>query len=246
MGSALEVEALSVRRGRADVVRRVDLVVEEGECVCLVGSNGAGKTSLIEGLLGVLPARSTRLQFHGESLDGVRPWDRVRRGLVIVPQERELFTGMTVEENLYLGGVTKKARAGDSSTQDEVYALFPRLAERRKQHAGTLSGGERSMLAIGRALMSEPRTLVLDEPSLGLAPLVVASIMATVADINARGTTVLLVEQNVHQAFELASRAYVLEGGSMIADGPTAELVNSELLRHGYLGSAATGTVVAS
>lgn len=245
MEHALQVEALSVRRGRSDVVRRVDLVVGEGECVCLVGSNGAGKTSLIEGLLGVLPARSSVLQFYGESLQGVRPWDRVRRGLVIVPQERELFTGMTVAENLFLGGVTKKAQSGASPVQDEVYALFPRLAERRTQQAGTLSGGERSMLAIGRALMAEPRMLILDEPSLGLAPLVVASIMATVSDINARGTTVLLVEQNVHQAFELASRAYVLEGGAMIADGPTAELANSDLLRHGYLGSAATGTVVA-
>lgn len=246
MGHALEVEALSVRRGRSEVVRDVDLVVHEGECVCLVGSNGAGKTSLIEGLLGVLPARSTRLLFHGESFDKVRPWDRVRRGLVVVPQERELFTGMTVEDNLFLGGVSKKDKGTSPPVLDEVYALFPRLAERRRQQAGTLSGGERSMLAIGRALMAEPRMLVLDEPSLGLAPLVVASIMSTIADINQRGTTVLLVEQNVHQAFELASRAYVLEGGAVIAEGATAELADSELLKHGYLGSAATGTVVAS
>jgi branched-chain amino acid transport system ATP-binding protein len=226
-------------------VRDVDLLVHEGECVCLVGSNGAGKTSLIEGLLGVLPARSTRLDFHGGSFDKVRPWDRVRRGLVVVPQERELFTGMSVEDNLFLGGVTK-LKQGPSSVLDEVYALLPRLAERRRQHAGTLSGGERSMLAIGRALMARPRMLVLDEPSLGLAPLVVASIMATIADINRGGTTVLLVEQNVHQAFELASRAYVLEGGAVIAQGPTDELAHSDLLKHGYLGSAATGTVVAS
>jgi branched-chain amino acid transport system ATP-binding protein len=244
-GIALEVGGLSVRRGRSEVVRDASLVVRQGECVCLVGSNGAGKTSLIEGLLGTLPSRSHTLEFQGARLDGVTPWNRVRRGLVVVPQGRDLFAGMTVEENLRLGGMAT-GRSSAAAVLAEVFALFPRLDERRRQLAGTLSGGERSMLAIGRALMSKPGMLVLDEPSLGLAPKVVALIMATITDINRRGTTVLLVEQNVHQAFALASRAYVLEGGAVIAEGTTQELGGSDLLRQGYLGSAATGTVVAS
>jgi branched-chain amino acid transport system ATP-binding protein len=179
-------------------------------------------------------------------MDGVPPWDRVRRGLVVVPQDRDLFSGMTVHENLLLGGQAAAKGKAASSALSQVYSLFPRLEERRRQSAGTLSGGERSMLAIGRALMSKPLMLVLDEPSLGLAPMVVSSIMSTIADINAQGTTVLLVEQNVHQAFALATRAYVLDHGVVIAEGTTQELERSDLLQHGYLGSAATGSVVAS
>jgi branched-chain amino acid transport system ATP-binding protein len=243
--TALEVEGLSVRRGRSDVVRDVDLVVAQGECVCLVGSNGAGKSSLIDGLLGVLPARSHRLEFHGEPIGTRPPWERVRRGLVVVPQERDLFPGMSVEDNLVLGAVALSARQSRPEGLDEVYTLFPRLAERRRQRAGTLSGGERSMLAMGRGLMARPRMLVLDEPSLGLAPLVVTSIMQSIAEINAQGTTVLLVEQNVHQAFALASRAYVLDHGTVVGAGGTAELLDSDLMQHGFLGSAAHGTVVA-
>jgi branched-chain amino acid transport system ATP-binding protein len=243
--TALEVEGLSVRRGRSDVVRDVDLVVAQGECVCLVGSNGAGKSSLIDGLLGVLPARSRRLEFQGEPIGTRPPWERVRRGLVVVPQERDLFPGMSVEDNLVLGAVALSARQSRPEGLDEVYTLFPRLAERRRQRAGTLSGGERSMLAMGRGLMARPRMLVLDEPSLGLAPLVITSIMQSIAEINAQGTTVLLVEQNVHQAFALASRAYVLDHGTVVGAGGTAELLDSDLMQHGFLGSAAHGTVVA-
>ncbi|HEX6341082.1 ABC transporter ATP-binding protein [Umezawaea sp.] len=244
--TTLEIEGLTVRRGRSEVLHQVDLVVREGECVCLVGSNGAGKTSLIEGVLGLLPTRAKTLSFLGTSLLGVRPWDRVRRGLVVVPQNRDLFAGMTVEENLRLGAVAAGDRTAADAGLAEIYELFPRLAERSEQLAGTLSGGERSMLAIGRGLMSRPRMLVFDEPSLGLAPLVVTSIMRTIARINERGTTVLLVEQNVHQAFALASRAYVLENGVIAGEGPTDELADSELMRRGYLGSAATGGVVAT
>lgn len=244
MGTALEITGLSVKRGRAEVLHQVDLVVQEGECVSLVGSNGAGKTSLIEGVMGLLPSRSMTLNFHGESFVGVRPWVRVRRGLVVIPQDRDLFAGMTVEENLRLGGIAVKDRQSTVGVLAEIYGLFPRLAERSGQLAGTLSGGERSMLAIGRGLMSQPKMLVFDEPSLGLAPIVVTSIMKTIAEINQRGTTVLLVEQNVHQAFALASRAYVLENGTIVGHGPTGELADSELIRRGYLGSAATGGVV--
>jgi branched-chain amino acid transport system ATP-binding protein len=240
----LQVEGLKVRRGRSEVVRGVDLVVGRGECVCLVGSNGAGKTSLIEGLLGVLPARCSRLMFDGERLDGLPPWERVRRGLVVVPQERDLFAGMTVRENLMLGA-TSRTRRRESTALDRVFSLFPRLKERSGQAAGTLSGGERTMLALGRALMSEPKMLVLDEPSLGLAPKVVGVIVSTIVDISRQGTTLLLVEQNIHQAFAVASRAYVLEHGAVIAEGTTDELAGSDLVRHGYLGRSARGSVVA-
>lgn len=244
MTAMLEVEAMTVRRGRSDVLHGVDLTVDEGECVCLVGSNGAGKTSLIEGLLGLLPSKATRMMFRGESLQGLRPWDRVRRGLVVIPQGRDLFPGLSVRENLELGAVTVKDRPTVDRTLAEIYELFPRLQERSAQLAGTLSGGERSMLAIGRGLMTGPRLIVLDEPSLGLAPLVVTLIMQTVKRINQQGITVLLVEQNVHQAFELASRAYVLENGVLVGQGPTAELLDSDLMRRGYLGSAAAGGLV--
>lgn len=246
MAAALNVKGLSVRRGHSTVLHGVDLTVAAGECVCLVGSNGAGKTSLIEGIFGLLPCTARSMDFDGRSLLGCRPWDRARRGLVAVPQNRDLFAGMTVEENLRLGAVTLGERGRETDLLAEIYDLFPRLAERSAQAAGTLSGGERSMLAIGRGLMSAPSLLVLDEPSLGLAPKVVALIMRTVATINERGTTVLLVEQNVHQAFALATRAYVLENGSIVGSGTTAELIDSPLMRRGYLGSANTGGVVAS
>lgn len=246
MEAALEVRGMSVRRGQSRVLHDVDLTVGTGECVCLVGSNGAGKTSLIEGILGVLPCTAATLDFDGRSALGERPWDRVRRGLVVVPQDRDLFPGMSVEENLRLGAVALGERGREADLLAEVYDLFPRLAERSAQYAGTLSGGERSMLAIGRGLMAAPLLLVLDEPSLGLAPKVVTLIMQTVATINERGTTVFLVEQNVHQAFALASRAYVLENGSIVGSGSTAELIDSPLMRRGYLGSAHAGGVVAS
>lgn len=237
MVNALEVEALSVRRGRSEVLHQVDLIVREGECVCLVGSNGAGKTSLIEGIMGTLPSHSRKLAFQGATISRVRPWERVRRGLVTIPQDRELFPSLTVADNLQLGAVAAPDRRRTAEVLAGVYELFPRLAERSAQKAGTLSGGERSMLAIGRGLMSQPKMLIFDEPSLGLAPIVVGSIMRTIEKINADGTTVLLVEQNVHQAFALASRAYVLENGAISAEGTTVELAGSELMRRGYLGS---------
>jgi len=161
----------------------------------------------------------------------------VRSGLVAVPQDRELFPSLSVVDNLQLGAIAARERRGKGGVLPEIYDLFPRLAERSAQKAGTLSGGERSMLAIGRGLMSQPQMLIFDEPSLGLAPKVVESIMRTISQINANGTTVLLVEQNVHQAFALASRAYVLENGSISAQGTTKELAGSELMRRGFLGS---------
>ena len=243
MAIVLDIAGLSVRRGRSQVLHDVDLVVHDGECVCLVGSNGAGKTSMIEGVMGLLPSQSTALSFEGESLDRVHPWARVRRGLAVVPQNRDLFPGMTVQENLQLGAVAVKNKESTGEVLDHVFEVFPRLAERSRQRAGTLSGGERSMLALGRGMMSQPKLLIFDEPSLGLAPLMVTAIMETIAQINKRGTTVLLVEQNVHQAFALASRAYVLENGTVVGSGSTVELADSDLLRRGYLGSSATDEV---
>jgi branched-chain amino acid transport system ATP-binding protein len=232
----IEVVGLTVRRGRSDIIRGVDLTVPTGACVCLVGSNGAGKTTLVEGLLGTLSTTSKKLMLDGESLAGQRPWDRVARGLVVVPQERELFPRMTVAENLLMGAHTaKRDRVGPSL--DRVFALLPRLSERKQQAAGTLSGGERGMLAIGRALMAEPKVLVLDEPSLGLAPMIVTDIMSTIREVNEEGTTVLLIEQNLHQAFSIATYAYVLEQGVVVMAGATEELRESELVREGYFGS---------
>jgi branched-chain amino acid transport system ATP-binding protein len=233
----IEVTGLTVRRGRSDIVRGVDLAVQTGACVCLVGSNGAGKTTLVEGLLGTLPTSAERMVLEGESLQGRPPWVRVKRGLVVVPQERELFPRMTVLENLMMGGHTAKREQVEQSAE-RVFNLFPRLQERQRQAAGTLSGGERSMLAIGRGLMAAPRMLVLDEPSLGLAPMIVTDIMRTINEINREGTTVLLIEQNIHHAFALASYGYVLEQGAVIMSGPTSELRSSELVREGYFGPA--------
>ncbi|WP_433605019.1 ABC transporter ATP-binding protein [Dactylosporangium sp. CA-139114] len=216
-------------------MRSVDLEVGQGELVCLLGSNGAGKTTLTEGLLGIIPARAGKLEFDGRPIAGLRPWHRVRAGLVLVPQERSLFVGMTVEENL-LVGAGPRAKAGPFDLA-AMYELFPRLKDRAGQLAGTLSGGERSMLAIARGLMLQPRTLVLDEPSLGLAPVIVQIIMKTIGEINAAGVGVLLIEQNVHQALALASRGYVLEGGTIVAAGTAESLLASSLLESGYLGT---------
>ncbi|MET8307802.1 ABC transporter ATP-binding protein [Micromonospora sp. NPDC005173] len=235
MKTALSVEGFSVWRGRSEIVRSVDLEVGEGELVCLLGSNGAGKTTLTEGLLGVIPARARKLEFHGRAIAGLRPWHRVRAGIVLVPQERSLFAGMTVQENL-LVGAKPRSKAGPFDLA-AMYELFPRLKDRAGQFAGTLSGGERSMLAIARGLMLQPRTLVLDEPSLGLAPVIVQTIMRTIGDINAAGVSVLLIEQNVHQALRLASRGYVLDGGKIIAAGTAESLLASNLVEDGYLGS---------
>jgi branched-chain amino acid transport system ATP-binding protein len=232
----IEVEGLTVRRGRSEIIRGVNLAVPTGGCVCLVGANGAGKTTLVEGLLGTLPTTSERMALDGVSLQGLRPWARVINGLVIVPQDRELFSRMTVGENLLMGGHTAK-KSHESASLERVYHLLPRLQERKNQAAGTLSGGERSMLAIGRALMAEPKVLVLDEPSLGLAPKIVTLIMETIRQINEEGTTILLIEQNLHQAFSIAKYAYVLEQGQILVEGLTQDLRNSDLVVKGYFGS---------
>lgn len=236
MTDALRVEGLSVWRGRSEIVRSVDLTIPSGGLVALVGSNGAGKTTLIEGILGTLPTKATTFELLGEDVRGKRSWDLVRAGLVVIPQERHLFAEMTVEENLDIVVGTGSPSGSVQFTRDEVFDLFPRLSERVSQLAGTLSGGERSMLAMARGLSLQPRLLVLDEPSLGLAPIVVDSIMRTISEISGRGLSILLVEQNVHQALAMASWAYVLDSGTLVASGCSEDLKSSEMLGAGFLG----------
>ena len=217
-------------------VREVSLEVAAGEFVALVGSNGAGKTTTLRGVTGLLRPRRGTVELDGRRIDGLAPSDIVGRGIAHVPEGRQLFPTMTVRENLELGARTSESRARRPQTLERVYALFPRLAERHGQLAGTLSGGEQQMCAIGRGLMSLPRLLLLDEPSLGLAPVMVGLIFENLRRINADGVTILLVEQNVRKALELSTRAYVLESGRVALSGPRDALLQSEAVKQAYLG----------
>jgi len=228
----------SVAAGYGDVlaVRSISLEVAPGECVALIGANGAGKTTTLRAIAGLLPLRGGRILFEGRPLAGLAPREIVALGLAHVPEGRQVFASLTVLENLEMGARTPVARAARRETLDEVFALFPRLKERAPQAAGTLSGGEQQMLAIGRALMARPRLLLLDEPSLGLAPIAVRSIMEIVATVNRRGTTILLVEQNVRRALALCGRGYVVENGVVALVGSREELLRSDHVRQAYLG----------
>jgi branched-chain amino acid transport system ATP-binding protein len=232
----LSVEGLAAGYGDLLAVRSVSLEVREGECVALIGANGAGKTTTLRAISGLLPIRAGGVRFRGESLVGLSPRRVVERGLAHVPEGRQIFPSLTVRENLEMGARTRDARAGRNASFDAVFALFPRLRERERQLAGTLSGGEQQMLAIGRALMARPRLLLLDEPSLGLAPLMVRAIFEIVETVNGRGTTILLVEQNVLRALQLCHRGYVLENGEVTLTGRRAELLASGHIRQAYLG----------
>jgi len=225
----------NVEAGYRDLVavRDVSLEVRAGEAVALIGANGAGKTTTLRAISGLLPLRGGRIELEGERIDGRPSSHVVARGIVHVPEGRQLFPTMTVRENLELG---TRDRAGRAAGLDEVFALFPRLRERQHQLAGTLSGGEQQMCAIGRGLMARPRLLLLDEPSLGLAPVMVKLIFEILATINANGTTILLVEQNVARSLALAHRAYVLENGRIVLEGPRAALQQSAHVRQAYLG----------
>jgi branched-chain amino acid transport system ATP-binding protein len=231
----LKVIRLSAGYDGLTVVRHVDLAVEPGSLTVLVGPNGAGKTTLLKAIAGVI-ANDGVVEFDGDDITRATISDRVTRGLALVPEGRHLFPGMTVEENIELGGFLV-AGAERRRRIDKVMQLFPRLAERRHQFAGTMSGGEQQMLAIGRALVSGPRLLMLDEPSLGLAPKIVAELFKIVRDINASGTSVLLVEQNVRQAMRIATYSYVLERGSIVAEGSGERLLQSDIIRQSYLGT---------
>ena len=236
MPPLLRLDGLEAGYGDLVAVRDVSLEVHPGELVALIGSNGAGKTTTLRAICGLIRPRRGVVELDGARIDGLSSWVIVARGIAHVPEGRQLFPSMTVRENLELGARTAESRRHRPETLDQVYALFPRLAERATQLAGTLSGGEQQMTAIGRALMARPRLLMLDEPSLGLAPVVVSAIFENLVVINRAGTTVLLVEQNVLRALRLCARAYVLENGTVALAGTREALLADEGVKRAYLG----------
>lgn len=231
----LEVRALASRYGRIPALKGIDVSVHEGELVALVGANGAGKTTLLRVISGVLPASAGCVLFGGEDITRMSPDRRVRRGIVQVPEGRQVFGPLSVEDNLLLGAYTR-SRAESAAGLEQVYGMFPALAERRRQAAGTLSGGQQQMLAMSRALMARPRLLLLDEPSMGLAPRLVAEVFAHVGLLKRSGTTIFLVDQNARAALAIADRAYVIETGEIVLAGSGAELLASEKVQAAYLG----------
>ena len=236
----LEVSGLEVTYGKIRAVKGVSFSVEAGTVVTLIGANGAGKTTTLRTLSGLVAPSAGTVVFDGARLDGVPAHQIVERGIAHVPEGRRVFPRMTVVENLELGAFSRAGRAGSAGEQradtERIYALFPILADRRAQAAGTLSGGEQQMLAIGRALMSRPRLLMLDEPSMGLSPIMMNLIFTTLAELKAEGTTILLVEQNAQAALSLADHAYVIETGTVVLEGSAGELAASEQVRKAYLG----------
>lgn len=234
--SLLEVTDLAVAYGDMKALHGVSIQVAAGETVTVLGANAAGKSTLLRAIAGLVRGLRGGIRFDGRSIDGMPAHERVDRGLVLVPEGRMVFPFLSVEDNLRLGAFTPKARARAEATLARVYAMFPRLPERRRQMAGSLSGGEQQMLALGRGLMGLPRLLMLDEPSLGLAPILVQEVMQQVATIRSEGVTVLIVEQNVHQTLKLADRGYVLENGRVTLQGTAAELAASDEVRRAYLG----------
>ncbi len=233
----LEVDGIETYYGRVRALADVSLTVDKGEVVALIGSNGAGKTTTLRTISGLLAPASGTIRFEGEDITATPASRRVAMGICHVPEGRRLFPRMTVQDNLTLGAYSRRdGNADGQQDRERVFELFPGLKERQSRIAGTLSGGEQQMLAIGRALMSRPRVLMMDEPSLGLAPILVETIFQIVAEINQQGTPILLVEQNAHKALEVAHRAYVLETGSIVQSGPGKELLESEVVAKAYLG----------
>ena len=232
----LEIDSLSVAYGRVQVLFDVSISVPEGELVTVIGANGAGKTTLLLTVSGVLKPQSGEISFEGERIDSLRPHEIVGMGLGHVPQGKELFPSMTVRENLEMGAHMVKEEDEYRRRLERAFEFFPRLSERARQRAGTLSGGEQQMLAIARALMAEPRLLLLDEPSAGLAPIIVDHLAEIILDLNCQGLTVLLVEQNAFLALEIARQAYVMESGLVVESGETRDVLESDLVRRAYLG----------
>ncbi|ASS98329.1 MULTISPECIES: ABC transporter ATP-binding protein [Geobacillus] len=232
----LKVDGIDVFYGNIHALKGVSLEVNKGEIVTLIGANGAGKTTLLKTISGLLKPKNGDIVYEGASIAGKAAQTIVKQGISHVPEGRRVFANMTVEENLELGAFLRKDKEGIQQDFANVFQLFPRLEERRKQLAGTLSGGEQQMLAIGRALMARPKLLLLDEPSMGLAPLLVKMIFRIIQEINESGTTILLVEQNAHMALSIAHRAYVLESGRVVLSGTASELQASEQVKQAYLG----------
>ena len=232
----LQVQNCCVAYGGIEAVKGVSLEVHEGELVSLIGSNGAGKTTTMKAITGLLPLKAGRIAFAGRDAQGQGPWDLVRQGLAMVPEGRGVFTRMSIEENLLMGAYIRDDQAAIADDVARIYGLFPRLKERRAQLAGTLSGGEQQMLAMGRALMSRPRMLLLDEPSMGLSPIMVDKIFEVVQDVAAQGVTILLVEQNASRALQIAHRAYVMESGQISLSGAAHQLLHDPKVREAYLG----------
>ena len=232
----LKIQDLKVRYSRVPVLHGVSMIVEKGETVCLLGSNGAGKTTLLRAIMASQKAYEGKIIFEGREIQALETEEIVRMGLVYVPEEKMLFGPMSVEENLLLGAYTVQDPAEVKANLEAIYALFPVLAERRSQPASTLSGGEQQMVAIGRGLMSNPKVLMLDEPSLGLAPILVDEVFETIKRLQQRSITILLVEQNVREALELAHRGYVLQTGRIVLEGRADELMGSEMFRTAFLG----------
>ena len=234
--SLLQVRDLRAGYGAIDVLHGISLEVREGEIVSLIGANGAGKTSTLMCISRVNRLRGGSVWFNGEEITDLAPDIVVRRGLAQVPEGRKIFPRLTVLENLEMGAYLRRDKAGIAETLERVFSLFPILRDRRSQSGGTLSGGEQQMLAIGRALMSNPSVLLLDEPSMGVAPLLIARIFEAIVQLNKEGMTVLLVEQNAHMALRTASRGYIIEGGHVVLSGPSADLIGDPRVREAYLG----------
>ncbi|MEN6476230.1 MAG: ABC transporter ATP-binding protein [Syntrophaceae bacterium] len=240
MAPLLEITGLSVSYGGIRALDGIALLLEKGEIVTVLGANGAGKSTLLQAVSGLVPIGEGSIVLSGETLNKLPAYAIVRKGISLAPEGRRVFPTLTVEENLNLGAYTRQGEKAEvAQAKDRVFTLFPILKERKRQLAGTLSGGEQQMLAIGRALMSAPKVLLLDEPSLGLAPILVKQIFDIIAAINAQGTTILLVEQNAHKALTIASRGYVLENGRIAASGLSHDLKSDPKIREAYLGGSA-------
>ncbi|MGO9315814.1 MAG: ABC transporter ATP-binding protein [Syntrophobacteraceae bacterium] len=236
MPPLLHIKDIRVRYSGVPVIHGVSFDVFPGETVCMVGSNGAGKSTILRAIMGALPVYSGSISFDGKQINGIRTEAIVQMGVIYVPEERMLFKPFNVEENLLLGAYSPRARRGAAENLESAYALFPRLRERRSQAASTLSGGEQQMLAIGRGLMSDPRILMLDEPSLGLSPILVDELFETIVKLKRRGLTILLVEQNVRESLEIGDRGYVLQSGMIVEQGTGNDLLCSEVVRKAFLG----------
>ena len=235
----LALKGLQVAYGGIQAVKGIDLEVGEGELVCLIGANGAGKTTTLKGITGLQPIKSGTIHYAGEDITGRPAFQLVRKGLAMVPEGRGVFGALTIEENLAMGAYARTDRAAIRRDIERVFGLFPRLKERHRQTAGTLSGGEQQMLAMARALMSEPKLLLLDEPSMGLAPLMVQKVFETVLTISGEGVTILLIEQNAKLALEVSSRGYVMESGEITLHGEAKRLLSDPKVRAAYLGEGA-------